>query len=326
MSLCGRGRGFGGDLRPRPTMSAAMTAELQSQVENASAVFAKVMSPSYDSQMDDEQASLDAAAPPEPAPAPAAPAKKRKKTAPTKKEVQSDECNDNENVYDDEYAAYMHRTGDESSGDREFIDDDDELELASVADTYFELLLFDCVLRGKRWTGTNFVDVERIDGEAEDAPYTHFLRTHGGPVAEAISAFEQELATNIERWSVASSDFVHAKAMLENVLEITPLEETTPYRQVLLTYADTNTVGGHFRQHIVELDARADITFFTYIWFVTNVRIVARNYFFLALAPGQCTRLPTLYSLLEAVVKSGKHANIVKQFRLACEGIDAYLA
>jgi len=207
-------------------------------------------------------------------------------------------------------------------------DDDDDEELTPI-DVFFQVQLFDTVLRGKRWTGSSFVDAAAGDDDAAvECPYTEYLRENtaaddDGSVYAQLTRFDAEHATRLSACRAASPTFARLSALLDGALAFAMLEIADGYRHVHITYTDTRTVAGCFRQHLAELEPTLDEALVTAVWFVTNVRVAARSFFFAALSVAERAACSTLYALACAVAADDTYQRLGSYYAKAWKTIDA---
>lgn len=183
----------------------------------------------------------------------------------------------------EELKQFIDNEEDDSSSD-ESVDETSPLEV------FFAANLYDSVLRGKKWTGDEFVDVERITCDAEEFPYTNLLLTSDSDDPDYIfektqlQTFFAEHAARVEKARAASSTFSHLYDVLENVMAINEwcdlASKRSKYRFVHITYNDCNTIGGVYRPAIIEVPAKMGFAYLLSVWFVANIRLASRVAFF----------------------------------------------
>lgn len=219
---------------------------------------------------------------------------------------------DDDDEHGEEFDEFIVESADETSGPR------------TPAEAFFNAQLMDAVLRGKHWcpaSGT-LADAPLADAPDADAPYTAFLLGDTDEDARLLAEFRAAHAAHLARWSRVPA-FAAWHAMFANSLALAWHPPAGSCRLVRVTYADTATVGGVFRQRAVELSPATSTVLVDAIWFLVNVVAATRAVIFriataLPLQPGM-----SLYDLAAAVASAPPYHELHARYAAAVATVDA---
>lgn len=200
------------------------------------------------------------------------------------------------------------------SGDEE---DDVEPDQSDAVLTFFNMQLFDTMLRGRRWNGRAFVDADGVN----DAPFSDYMNRYCADEYAPVAIFLDDHATRLADACQRSPLIASYAQLLDNALSFEVLEPSAgDYRHILIVYDDTATVGGGYRHHYAEVKRAPQMKALLYaVWFLANLRIAARTFvggILDMLSPATRVACTNIYDLVEAVLECNemKYVEIVDRY------------